>query len=55
MKSFIILGIALASILIAVSLLLDNLMGIFIVSILVCIFLEGFRMEKQNHKRLDDK
>jgi hypothetical protein len=50
MINFIKFIIILAIILIAVSLLLDKLMGIFIVCIAVCLLLQLFEREK-NHKK----
>jgi hypothetical protein len=50
MKSFIILTIVLATVLIAVSLLLDNLMGIFLVCTVVCLLLDAKEKERHNNR-----
>lgn len=54
MKNFIVLAVALAGILIVVSLLLDKLMGIFIVSIMVCILVDAMEREKKHKNPKDD-
>ena len=54
MKEFSILAMSLAGILIAVSLVLDNMMGIFIVCILTCVFLDTVR-SKRTDKKPNDK
>jgi hypothetical protein len=53
MKNFIIFTVTLAIILIAVSLLLDKLMGIFIVCTVVCVLMNIHENEKNNHKKLN--
>lgn len=50
MNKFIILAIALAGILCVVSLLLDKLMGIFIVCIVTCILLDALEHERKKDK-----
>jgi hypothetical protein len=52
MINFIKFAVALAGILIVTSFLLDHLMGIFIVCLLTCVFLNAQEKEK-DHKKLD--
>lgn len=55
MKNFSILASVLCIILLIISLLLDKMMGIFMVSVLVCIFYDAQKKDKKHIESDDDK